>query len=632
VTNDNLFTMAVFARDHLVPTSQNITYNPEYTRGLLGVNVTLDHLLTQILCLSIGFVCVIVLLGRLAQMGHSYLRRITSIVASSRQQRFWGVEESVLWADIKKYLLYAPLGKKRHNRELKLSEAVNVGVVPSRFHTILISLYAMSQVAYCSILDYHANEKAALVAELRGRSGTLALLNMIPLIILAGRNNPLIPLLRVSFDTYNLMHRWIGRIVVLESLTHVIAWTVNSVDADDWAMAAKRVRYEPFFLWGFIGWVAMTFLLLQSPSPLRHAFYETFLHLHQLGAFFAILGVYIHLDVDRLPQLPWLQLVISLWAMERGVRFARILYLNTSRRRGMTKVVVKALPGEASRVTFFIPRHVHVRPGSHVYAYLPRMSLWMSHPFSIAWAEQGNYSAPEYAENGKLPTVRANVPISQLEKGKFGALDEEHAARREATCVSVIMVARTGMTRKLYDAANSAPNKTLQITGFIEGPYSSHTSSFGSYGTVILFSGGAGITHHMMHVRNLLESAAAGTVATRRVYLIWSVRTTEHLTWVRGFMDAILQMPNRREVLLTKLFVSKPRSVREISSPSDTLQMFPGRCRPDVVLDEVLPDSTGATAVSVCGPGAFADEVRASVRRRIGRGVVIDFVEEAFTW
>ena len=46
---------------------------------------------------------------------------------------------------------------------------------------------------------------------------------------MAGRNNPLIKLLDVSFDTWNLLHRWLGRIVVLESLAHTICWMVGKV-------------------------------------------------------------------------------------------------------------------------------------------------------------------------------------------------------------------------------------------------------------------------------------------------------------------------------------------------------------------------------------------------------------------
>ncbi|KAF3481181.1 FreB [Arthroderma uncinatum] len=638
--------MDIYARELAAPHSQNTTYVSPYTRGLLGVRVNLDRLVTLLLCVSIGAVCLFILITRFTQMSHSYLRQVTSATASPNQQRFWGAEQSTLWADIKNHVLYAPLGRKRHNREFKLSEAVNVGTLPSRFHSVLLIFYLLSQVAYCSVLDYRANNKAALVAELRGRSGNLAVLNMIPLFVLAGRNNPLIPLLRVSFDTYNLIHRWLGRIVIIESVVHTVAWMINAVGADGLEKMWYDVCHEPFYIWGFVATVTMIFVLIQSPSPIRHAFYETFLHLHQLFALVVVVGIYFHLHMDNLPQLPWFQFIIGIWAFERIMRFARLVYLNVSRRNGLTRVVVKALPGEASRVTFYLPRHAKIAPGSHVYAYLPRISLWMSHPFSVAWAESGSGSLPKspktdkFSDSSKAALSRKPSTMSSstaassprdLEKG-HGRNIALAADDSQPTCVSLIMAARTGMTRKLYNAALASPNLTLETTGFIEGPYSSHPSSFGSYGTVVLFSGGAGITHHLMHVRDLLAAADAGTIATRRVYLIWSVRTTEHLAWVRGFMDSILHMPNRRDVLVTKLFVSKPRSQREIQSPSTTLQMFPGRCRPDVVLEEVLSDPVGATGVSVCGPGAFADEVRSSVRKRIGNGQVIDFVEEAFTW
>ena len=41
---------------------------------------------------------------------------------------------------------------------------------------------------------------------LRNRSGTLAVVNMVPLIPVAGRNSPLIDWLNIPYDTFNLMH------------------------------------------------------------------------------------------------------------------------------------------------------------------------------------------------------------------------------------------------------------------------------------------------------------------------------------------------------------------------------------------------------------------------------------------
>jgi aspartokinase-like uncharacterized kinase len=59
--------------------------------------------------------------------------------------------------------------------------------------------------------------------------------------------------------------------------------------------------------------------------------------------------------------------------------------------------------------------------------------------------------------------------------------------------------------------------------------------------------------------------------------------------------------------------------------------MVPGRCNPEIIIDKEMVERVGAMVVTVCGPGAFADEVRRAARRRVHMGV-LDFVEEAFTY
>ncbi|KXG50652.1 FAD-binding 8 [Penicillium griseofulvum] len=603
----------------------NATYIYEYSRGLGGVDVPRDVIITRIIYVSLSAVAFALFCGRIAQISHAYLRQITASGANKRQQTFWAQEQSSWWSNLKKHILYAPLGKKRHNRELQLSSAVNVGTLPSRLQTILVALYFASQVTYCVYLDYSVNHKAALVAELRGRSGTLAVLNMIPLFLLASRNNPLIPLLHISFDTYNLLHRWLGRIVVIESVVHTIAWAVNAVDEEDFTRMLARLRETPFFTWGLVGTAAMVFLSLHSPSPIRHAFYETFLHLHQLAAVLAFLGVYLHLQIDNLPQQSWARTIAAIWIGDRLARLFRLIHLNFSM-SGTTTMVVQALPGEACRVTFHLPKLVQIEPGCHVFAYIPSISWWMSHPFSIAWAEPSTSNTATLLPNSTQPSTKG--PYIDIEKQS----DLPAKPTKPTTQVSLIIGAQKGMTRRLYNLANASPSQSLTLSGFIEGPYGSNPTNPSSYGTTVLFSAGAGITHHLLQTHALVTQAAQNTAATRKVYLIWSVRSTDHLSWVSSYMDQILRLPNRRDILVVKLFVSKPRRAADIVSPSATVLMHSGRCRPDVVLDEILPGRTGATLVSVCGPGAFADEVRSAARDRIGKGAVVDFVEEAFTW
>lgn len=167
-------------------------------------------------------------------------------------QRYWAVPRSQWIPLLKKHVLYAPLFRNRHNREIQLSSAVNMGTLPTRMQTFLLLAYFICNVCYCTLLLDWSQPKAPLVAEFRGRTGVMATVNMVPLFLLAGRNNPLIYILRISFDTYNLMHRWLGRIVVLEAICHTCAWMINKVDASGWAGVWHKLQTSPFIITGTI--------------------------------------------------------------------------------------------------------------------------------------------------------------------------------------------------------------------------------------------------------------------------------------------------------------------------------------------------------------------------------------------
>jgi ferredoxin-NADP reductase len=152
-----------------------------------------------------------------------------------------------------------------------------------------------------------------------------------------------------------------------------------------------------------------------------------------------------------------------------------------------------------------------------------------------------------------------------------------------------------------------------------------------SYGTVVLFAGGVGITHQVPFVRHLVKGYAEGTVAARRVTLVWIIQSPEHLEWIRPWMTSILAMDRRREVLRIMLFITRPRNTKEIQSPSATVQMFPGRPNIDTLIGMEVENQVGAMGVLVCGNGSLSDDVRRVCRKRQDQ-TNVDFVEESFTW
>ncbi len=58
----------------------------------------------------------------------------------------------------------------------------------------------------------------------------------------------------------------------------------------------------------------MLIIILQTSSALRHAFYETFLHVHIALVIVILVVIWMHLD--GLPQRRWLGASIIAWAIE----------------------------------------------------------------------------------------------------------------------------------------------------------------------------------------------------------------------------------------------------------------------------------------------------------------------------
>ena len=526
-----------------------------------------------------------------------YVRTITCL--NNDTQRYFAVPNDA-YAKVKEHVLYAPLFGNRRNRES--TRKLDFGVLPTRFQSLLLAAYTATNIAFCVLSIDWRQSQTTVLAQFRNRTGILAMVNLVPIFLMAGRNNPLIKLLDVSFDTFNLMHRWFGRIVVLETICHTAAYTTSKVKTTGWASVGAAIHEGDFILGGLIGAIAAVVILLQSPAVVRHAFYETFLHLHRILALLFVIGVWLHLE--QLPQMKLLLGAIGLWIAERSVRMIRLIYRNWG--PGGSKALVETLPGDALRVTLNMARPWTLKPGQHMFLYVPSVGLWMSHPFSIAWSEEQHLAG---------------------EKGM--SMDRQEMRQAQKTSMSLIVRRRTGFTEKLFQKAQLAKGKMV-VTAYAEGPYGG-IQDLESYGTVMMFAGGVGITHQVPYVRQLVEGFATGTVAARKVVLVWIIQSPEHLEWIRPWMTTILAMERRRDVLRILLFVTRPRSTREIHSPSATVQMFPGKPNVETLVTMEAETQIGAMGVTVCGPGSLSDDVRGAVRRQ-QRTNNIDFVEASYSW
>lgn len=571
----------------------------------------------------------LVFLYHTASRVNNHIRHLTSLNGNPGSQKYFStLSPTMAW--LKDHILLAPLLHHRRATPIKFSDKINLGGLPSRFQAVFIGFVIIYNIFACVWNVPWSNPEMEVLPILRNRTGTLATVNLIPIIIMSTIKNPLINALHISYDSFNLMHRWVGRLSILQGVAHTLCWMIGKVKKTGWSSVGASFTHSSFIYCGLIATVGFVAIGIQAPKLFRALAYEFFLHFHIALVAMTFGGLWIHLEA--FPQLKYLLAAIIIWVGSRLWRIATTIYRSCAAGGRGCKAIIEALPGDAMRIEFVLPRPWKAQSGQTLYFGIPSVGLWTMHPFSVAWSE--TYTHGGLSRNLSTKTTFTNSADPEkhnlnLPTSRARDMDLEGAKHRS---FSLVVKKYDGFTRKLYDLASKQPEGLpVTLNALVEGPYG-HAKSLDSYGTVLLFASGVGITHQMPYVRDLVQGYADGTVATKRITLVWVVPDTECLEWVRPWMHEILGMNKRRDVLRVLLHISRATLRQEIKSPSETVRMSRGR--PDVrgILMEAARERVGCLGVSVCAGGGLADEVRRASRFVVGQGVNLDLIEEGFGW
>jgi predicted ferric reductase len=532
---------------------------------------------------------------------------------NTRDQRYFTVAWPITnWC--KHHLIYAPLLYHRRAAESRLWQHFTLGNLPTRFQAIFIlSLIGVNALLSIWKISWHETEGQTLHI-LRNRAGTLSTLNLIPIVITATAQSPLNALLNMSDDSFNVIHRWIGRIAVVQAMVHAICWVVAQVQfKGGWTTARQSLVNIVSIRYGFIASLAFMTLLLQSPKMVRSWAYDVFLGIHFILVLAVFLYLWLHLHNIRQQRL--LLVAIIFWALQRAYRLATLLYRSVG--RSCCIATVEMLPSDALRVSLTPSAPWRHHPGQFIYLIIPSLGLWTSHPFSIAW-EAGEESINQFSTRE-----------SHIDEENLGVrLVAKVTNRFRSRTISLIVRKRKGFTRKLYDSTNQA-RSNRSLMAFVEGPYGVQRS-FASYGTVVLVAGGVGITHQLGYVKNLIGECNRGIGATRKIILVWIAPQLDCLVWVKAWMHEILQFERKAELLKIDLYVTRSGLSRQIKSDNETVTISVGRPDIKALITNEANNRIGYMAISVCAAGGLADEVRHVCRMLVSRGVNLDFIEVGF--
>lgn len=166
-----------------VPTNQGTAPTSEATQtaaqdaaDLQAHAAALNSDFYDYLFIVVSSLIVILAIWRLSIEAIKYVRKL---ICLNNERQLYFVKPSPSFASFKKHLLYAPILRKRHNREFKLSAAVNVGSLPTRLQLLFVLAYLGTNVAYCVVGIDWSQPLVTVAKELRNRSGIIAVTNLV---------------------------------------------------------------------------------------------------------------------------------------------------------------------------------------------------------------------------------------------------------------------------------------------------------------------------------------------------------------------------------------------------------------------------------------------------------------------
>jgi predicted ferric reductase len=496
---------------------------------------------------------------------------------------------------LRQHIVLPPLGRYHHCETRKvLFLKFNL---PSRTQTLVIVGY-MAINMICLFVDHEIllpnySQPTSMQQYSRyigSRSGLLVLAEMNLLFFFGGRNNFLIYLTGWPLETFNVFHRWIGRVIVVNSIVHAAAETINHVHRQKYLTSLRL----PYFIWGIVSIIMVTFLVFHSFRCLRTRNYEVFLVMHISMAAVLLAALWHHMARPK-HGLQFLYSSIAIWAFDRILRIVKISW------SGIAYADVRLHNEDVLEFRVDYSRRWKAYSGSYAFIHVVKVSwFWQSHPLTLL-------NSPRALDRGKL-VMYAKV--------------------------------KEGLTSGIRKLLTTTPNNCLRVPVLIDGPYGI-SYNIGHYGSVVFIAGGIGVTATYSYASQLKSDLCT----RQRIVFIWVIPHAGHLHWFADELadltsdpriEVQVYMTGKQSSSLTSVVASTEGSEETPEFYKIDGSMFGRTQKPDIkkiVCDEIAR-ANHSLAFLVCGPSSMNDDVRSTVSQRLttARKVRVDYYEEAFSW
>ena len=172
-------------------------------------------------------------------------------------------------------------------------------------------------------------------------------------VTLSTRESILTLLTGISYQHFNFLHRWTGRVIFVQSVLHTLGWAIIEAKLyQPQPMVYKTFIAQPYMIWGCVAMFLITFLYVFSlRRVIRWTGYEVFRKMHYVVAMLYIGGCWAHWS--RLAC--WMIASLALFFIDRGLRLFRTALIHIGYIHNNRKSRPKHLPLSYLKS----PHHLH---------------------------------------------------------------------------------------------------------------------------------------------------------------------------------------------------------------------------------------------------------------------------------
>jgi len=491
-------------------------------------------------------------------------------------------------------------------------ETWKLGNIPDRFETILISGIFLYTLLSCAIIgvSYHKGDpvfktRSAGISRYYGDRTAILISYQFPLLfIFPGRNNIFQLFTRWKYSRFVTLHKWIARIVLLETLVHAIAFAIQSS-----ALGKTATRLaSTYYIYGIVAMVPMYLMGLTSVFIIRRYFYQVFTFCHIVLAAVFLYTIYYHVDSLEFADYYWS--CMAIWVFDRFIRLVRVLQFG-----GVRKAHVQLLKGSILKITVsYASCWPKPYPGSHAFIrFLTPKTFWQTHPFSVISFSEEKHTLHFYCK------------------------------------------VKQGVTKRIANYAKASKDLSTNIRITVDGPYGNQ-NPYHHYDKAVFISSGNGFPDIYPSIKSLIKSSSKTMIK-----FYWTIPNYSYIDCFVEELSTLKDLAFNPVVYVTHPEISAPMvdvtsssnensmnseeesknsvQVRELTTSKEIKDYFKyltfveGRMDSQQIVNTELKTETGTVAFGCCAHPSINDTVRAElVKHLTNSDPNFSYFEETQVW